>query len=381
MRKTLGSSALVGLLLLAGCSGTPESERPQRLPDLVNPLSVTELWRHGLATAGDFVFQPVARGASVFAADSKGWVTRLEISGDRGDSVKETWRIDAAPRLTGGVGADNKLVVVGTLKGDVIALSAIDGQPVWKSVLSAEIIAPPAIADDVVVVRSGDNRVYGLDAATGQRKWTYQRPIPSLSIRTAAAPLLADQLAFMGFPGGKVVAVNIKTGAAMWEGTVSLPKGANELERISDIVASPVLGARELCAVAHQGRLACFDISNGNLLWAKEVSSAVGLALDNKAVYVTDDKGIVHAFDRSSGSSLWKQEKLVNRPVGAPFVRQGQVLVADGSGGVHLLSREDGALRGRIDIGGGLVSAPMQALETGVLIQTRSGALVAILAE
>ena len=381
MRQTLGSSALVGLLLLAGCSGTPESERPQRLPDLVNPLSVTELWRHGLATAGDFVFQPVARGASVFAADSKGWVTRLEISGDRGDSVKETWRIDAAPRLTGGVGADNKLVVVGTLKGDVIALSAIDGQPVWKSVLSAEIIAPPAIADDVVVVRSGDNRVYGLDAATGQRKWTYQRPIPSLSIRTTAAPLLADQLAFMGFPGGKVVAVNIKTGAAMWEGTVSLPKGANELERISDIVASPVLGARELCAVAHQGRLACFDISNGNLLWAKEVSSAVGLALDNKAAYVTDDKGIVHAFDRSSGSSLWKQEKLVNRPVGAPFVRQGQVLVADGSGGVHLLSREDGALRGRIDIGGGLVSAPMQALETGVLIQTRSGALVAILAE
>lgn len=379
MQKALLSCCLLGLLLAGGCSSTPDSEKPLSLPEIANPLPVKELWRHSLATAGDFVFQPVVQGSSVFAADSKGWVTRLEVSGDR--AVKTAWRADAAPRLTGGVAADNRLVVVGTIKGEVIALSALDGAPLWKTALSAEIIAPAAIADGVVVVRSGDNRIYGLDAESGQRKWTYQRPIPSLSIRSTAAPVLADQLAFVGFPGGKVIALNIKSGVAVWEGTVSLPKGANELERIADIVAPPVIGARELCAVAHQGRLACFDLSSGNLLWAKDVSSAVGLGLDNKSVYVTDDKGIVHAFDRPTGSSLWKQEQLVNRPVSAPFVQQGQILVADGSGGVHLLSRDDGSRRGRIDIGGGLVSAPMQALDGGVLIQTRNGALVAISAE
>lgn len=381
MLRALLPAGLLAALLLGGCSSTPDSEKPLALPEIVNPLPVKELWRHSLADAGDFVFQPVVLGNSIFAADHKGWVTRLEFGGDRSDSVKETWRVDVAPRLTGGVAADDRIVVVGTIKGEVFALSAADGKPLWKSALSAEIIAPAAIADGIVVVRSGDNRVYGLDAANGQRKWSYQRPIPSLSIRSTAAPVIAEQLSFVGFPGGKVMALNIKTGVAIWEGTVSLPKGANELERIADVVAPPVLGARELCAVAHQGRLVCFDMSNGNLLWAKDVSSAVGLVLDNKAVYVTDDKGIVHAFDRSSGSSLWKQEKLVNRPVSAPFVRSGQIVVADGSGGVHLLSRDDGALRGRINIGGGLVSAPMQALEAGILIQTRRGALVAISAE
>ena len=381
MRRLVLPCCLLATLLFTACSSTPDSEKPLVLPDIAKPLPVRELWQHHIGTSGDFVFQPAVLGNAVFAADSKGWVTRLEIGGEKADSVKESWRVDAAPGLTGGVAADSRLVIVGTIKGDVIALSAVDGKPLWRSVLSAEIISPAVIGDGVVVVRSGDNRLYGLDAATGQRKWSYQRPIPSLSVRTTSAPVIADQLAFAGFPGGKVVAVNVKTGVAVWEGTVSLPKGANELERIADIVAAPVIGARELCAVAHQGRLACFDLTTGNLLWAKDVSSALGLALDNRSVYVTDDKGVIHAFDRTSGGSLWKQEKLVNRPVSAPLVRQGQVIVADGSGKVHVLSREDGAFIGRLSIGGGLVSAPMQALDSGTLLQTRRGALVAILAE
>lgn len=381
MRKALLSLSVLAVLAAAGCSSTPESEKPLALPDIVNPLPVKELWRHSVGNAGDFVFQPAIVGSTVYAADHKGWVSRLDIRGEKADSVQETWRADAAPRLTGGVAADDRIVVVGTIKGEVIALAASDGKPLWTSVVSAEVIAPPAIGAGMVVVRSGDNRLYGLDAQTGQRKWSYQRPIPALSIRATTAPVIAEQLAFAGFPGGKVLAINVLTGVAVWEGTVSLPKGANELERISDIVAAPVIGARELCAVAHQGRLACFDMTNGSLLWARDVSSAVGLALDNRAVYVTDDKGIVHAFDRSGGGTLWKQEKLVNRPVSAPIVRQGHLMIADGSGNVHLLSREDGAMKGRIAIGSGLVSAPLQSLDSGVLIQTRRGALVAVLAE
>ena len=377
MRNSAFLSCLLLSLLLGACSSTPESEKPVALPEITNPLPVKELWRHAVGTSGEFVFQPAVLGQAVFVADADGWVSRLNVVGDSATGPAEVWRVEAAGKLSGGVAADADKVIVGTIKGEVIALSASEGKLLWRHTLSAEVIAPAAISESMVVVRSGDNRVYGLDPTTGQRKWTYQRPIPSLSVRSTAAPVLADQLAFLGFPGGKVIALNVKTGLAVWEGTVSLPKGANELERISDIVAPPVLGAREVCAVAHQGRLACFDLSNGNLLWAKDVSSAAGLVLDNKSVYVTDDKGVIHAFDRVTGGSLWKQEKLVNRPVSGPFLYQTYVLVADGGGSVHVLAKDDGAFRGRMSIGGGLVSAAMQALVPGVLVQTRRGALVA----
>jgi outer membrane protein assembly factor BamB len=46
-----------------------------------------------------------------------------------------------------------------------------------------------------------------------------------------------------------------------------------------------------ICAAAFQGRVSCFDLGSGSLVWAREISSAAGLAIDSRYVYVSDDKG------------------------------------------------------------------------------------------
>ena len=75
------------------------------------------------------------------------------------------------------------------------------------------------------------------------------------------------------------------------------------------------------------------------------MSSSVGLAIDSRYVYVTDDKGAVHALDLASGASLWKQDKLFMRKVTAPVARRGLVAVADAEGIVHFMKRDDGSPR------------------------------------
>jgi outer membrane protein assembly factor BamB len=275
--------------------------------------------------------------------------------------------------LSGGVAASDGLVVAGTLKGEVLALKSDDGSVLWRAQVGSEVVAPAAILDDVVVIRTGDNRLYGLAARDGQRKWVYQRTNPALSVRVTVAPVVADRLVFAGYPGGKLLAINTDNGQAVWEGTVSLPKGATEIERMSDVVAAPVIGAREVCAVTHLGRVACFDLNNGSLLWARDVSSTAGLALDNKAVYVADDQGIVHAFDRTTGGTLWKQDKLVNRRLTAPFLNQTYVVVADDQALLHVLDRETGALRGRLSLDAGRVEAQFLAYDAGFVMQARKG--------
>jgi len=40
-------------------------------------------------------------------------------------------------------------------------------------------------------------------------------------------------------------------------------KGATELERIADVTSRPWIEERQACAVAYQGRLACFEILRG----------------------------------------------------------------------------------------------------------------------
>jgi len=47
---------------------------------------------------------------------------------------------------------------------------------------------------------------------------------------------------------------------------------------------------REICAVAYQGRVACFETTTGNLIWARDISSIAGMAMDQRNVYISDDK-------------------------------------------------------------------------------------------
>lgn len=383
------NSRLLVLLLVAGLSGcatiadgidaiNPFSGSGPKMTPLApikDAADVRLSWSVNVGKAGAYTFTPAIVDKSVYAAAQDGTVYKLE-------EGKTIWKINAGQALSAGVGANGSLVVVGTPKGDVLAFSASDGKPLWQAKVSSEVLAAPSVGEAGVAVKSGDNRVFLFDSVDGGRKWVYQRSTPTLSVRSAGAPVFADSYLFVGFPGGKLLALNLQNGAPVWEGAVALPKGATELDRVADIVAPPVIEARQVCAVAFQGKVACFDLGqNGAMIWSRDLSSAAGVALDGRYLFVTDDKGAVYALDRLSGSSLWKQDKLLNRRVSGPAVYRGNVVVADGEGIVHFLSREDGSFVGRQKTDGTPVRAPVQQLGSGFLVQTSGGNLSAIEAQ
>jgi outer membrane protein assembly factor BamB len=310
-------------------------------------------------------------GDSVYAAAKDGAVTRF-------DGGRQVWRIAAGQPISGGVGSDGKLVVVGTPKGEVLAFDAATGRETWKARVSSEVLAAPAVADGLAIVRSGDSRIFGFDAADGKRRWVYQRSTPALSLRSSVGVVVAGRHTLAGFPGGKLVAIANNNGAAEWEVTVALPKGSTELERVADVTSSPVVSGGTVCAAAFQGRVACFDIKSGNTLWARDMSSSAGLDMDTRYVYVADDKGAVHALDSNSGASVWKQDKLAGRGLSRPVALGSQVAVADYQGVVHLLRREDGAFSARVATDGSAVRAEPARLGAGLLVQTANGGLYAL---
>src|SRR5260221_4090099 len=90
-----------------------------------------------------------------------------------------------------------------------------------------------------------------------------------------------------GFAGGKLVSIALANGAVRWETTVAQPRGATELERVTDVVRLPIVSEREVCAVAYQGRIGCFDLATCNALWAAELSSTAALGLDCRYGFVS----------------------------------------------------------------------------------------------
>ncbi len=349
--------------------------KPAQLPDFKPSAELVRSWQAGIGASGEYVFTPAVVGGQVYVAARDGALARY-------DNGRQVWRISAGQVLSGGVGANDKLVVVGTPKGGVLAFQAEDGRPAWQARASSEILAAPAVQGDLVVVRSGDARIFGFAAADGKRRWVYQRSTPALALRSHAGVAIADTAIYAGFPGGKLVAVARSNGAALWESTVAQPRGTTELERIADVASAPVVAGATVCAVAYQGRVACFDAENGRQLWARDVSSVAGLDIGSRAVFVADDKSAVLAFDRSSGASLWKQDKLARRGLTRPLALDNHLAVADFAGYVHLLAQDDGAFAARVATDGAAIVAAPQRLggrEAALVVQTKSGSVHALM--
>lgn len=366
-------------VLLAGCNplnmlrSAPGGPKPAELPQLSGSQPVRTLWSASVGNAERFMFSPAVTGDSVFAAARDGTVTRLAV-----DSGRALWRVSLGTSLSGGVGADARTVAVATEEGEVIALDAQSGSVRWRARVSSEVLAAPSVAPELVLVRSIDNRIFAFGAEDGKRRWVYQRAPSSLVVRSPAGVSLLGDTAFAGFSGGKLIALALANGAVRWEATVALPKGATELERVTDVVGEPAVLAREVCAAAYQGRVACYEAASGRLLWARDVSSLTGISVDARYAFVSDDRGAVHAFDRTNGRSVWKQDRLANRQLSRPASAEAAAAVGDLEGYVHFLARDTGAFVARFATSGGAVKSAPVPLQNGVLVQTQNGGLFAL---
>lgn len=374
-------------LVLAGCSslsdmkadisesifGREDANPPVELVAFKPIMQPKIVWSANLGEAENYDFTPVADAGAVYAASAKGDIMKLDAANGR-----ETWRINSGEKLSGGVGVGPNLVLVGSAKGYVLAYDQA-GKLLWKSKLSSEVLSAPQVFQDIVVVRSGDSRIYGLSVADGSRKWVYERATPTLSLRSSAGVAIDGGAVYAGFAGGKLVALRADNGNVIWEASVAQPKGTTEIERIADITSLPVVDGPLVYAAAYQGKVAAVDRASGKVVWSRDISSYTGINAADGRVYLSHATGSVYALEYSSGKTFWRQGDLGHRKLSAPLPMGDVVAVGDVQGYVHFLQREDGAFAARINTENSPIMPQMAELGTnGLLAQTRKGGLYAI---
>ena len=367
-------AALMFIAALAACS-TNSSKLGTDAAKLVEFKPTTTLdvrWHSEIGTAGNNTLQPALARDAIYAANAKGQLFRLEQA-----TGKRVWQTDSGFTISAGVGAGDGLVLVGGLKGELAAFDE-DGKLRWQTRVSSEVLNAPQIADGIVVVRTGDGRINGLDASDGKRLWLYERAMPSLIVRSHAGVTIDNKTVYAGFAAGKLAAISLITGVVLWETVVSQPRGNTELERISDIISAPAVEGDRVCAVAFQGRIACFNQAQGGLLWSRDLSSDKGMALRGNYLYMTGENGTVLALDKNSGSSVWKNDQMILRRISAPLALSNYLLVGDFEGYIHVLKIEDGALAARLKIDGSPILTTPLEMDGGALIQTHGGGLYSV---
>ncbi|MCC6202552.1 MAG: outer membrane protein assembly factor BamB [Gammaproteobacteria bacterium] len=350
---------------------------PAELVDFEPELKPRTYWSGSIGSGADKNFVrliPAAVDGIVYAASRDAEVAAFDLS-----SGKRHWnRGVKQAEITGAIAAGAGSIVVGTAGGEVIALDRDDGTERWRVPVGSEVLAPAVIGERIAVVRSGDGHVFGLDLASGSRLWSYDRPVPALSLHGTSAPVLASGRVIVGFDGGHLVALDAGNGKLLWEARIAIPKGRTDLDRMIDIDAAPVVSGDTIYVASYQGQVAAVALDSGEILWTREISTSVGVAIDERRVYVTEQTGHVWALDRETGASLWKQDALTARQVSQPAVLGGYVVVADLEGFLHWLAADDGRFVARSRVGDDRIIAPPQVFGERVVVYGSTGRIAAL---
>lgn len=353
--------------------GRESNETPSELNEIKTTAQVKVLWSANIGDSLDADLTTVLDNGFIYAASANGELAKLNVA-----DGKEVWRINTGESISGGVGLGGNLLLLGTAKGYVLAYD-LSGKLLWKSKVSSQVLSAPKVGFDIVVVRCGDSRIYGLNVVDGSRKWVYERATPALSLRSSAGVAVDGGAAYAGFAGGKLIALRVEDGKVIWEVSVAQPKGTTEIERIADITSIPVVDGSLVYAVAYQGKIAAVDRANGRVVWSRDISSYTGLNAEDAKVYVAHANSAIYALDPITGKTFWRQGDLKQRRVTAPLPMGSLIVVGDVEGYVHFLSREDGSFSARLQTENAAIMPQMLAVGASTLIaQTRKGGIYAI---
>jgi len=280
----------------------------------------------------------------VIAATSDGSVRKMKIN-----SGETVWKKEFSQKIMIGVGGNIENILFIAEDGYLWCLDG-KGEAIWKIFVDGEALTTPVINNDKAYVRLANYGILQVDLKQGDVDWRYIHSSPSLTFNGTSSLAFSDGIIYGGFGAGKLVAIHQKSGAFMWEATISQIKGVTDIERLNDVLSQPLINNREIYAASTSGDLTAIDRRNVNTIWTRKISSFKNLAFDGFDIYLTHKSDSLYSLDSKNGKTNWRNADLQYRRVTNPIITGDYVAVGDFDGYIHLLNIESGAIEGRAQI-------------------------------
>jgi len=357
--------------------GDEEVNPPVELQTIQAEISLQTEWSVNIGNGQGSNYTeitPAIDGDLIFAASEDGDIAA--IATDSGDIL---WRKRLRTVITGGVGAGDGLVMVGTQQAEIVVLDQVTGDELWRKAVSSEVLSPPQTNGDVVVAQTVDGKLLALDIQDGNQRWIYETNLPALTLRGTSRPVITSTGAVIaGFSNGTLVAVSAADGIWRWEERVAVPEGQYDIDRVIDVDGDLLLDGNRVLASSYQGNLMAFDIASGRIVWGMEASSYHGLDRGVGNIYYCNDRSHIVAVRDNSNDVVWQNENLAYRAITAPTAINNYVAVADFEGYLHLLSQIDGRIVGRSRIDSDGVRSNLLVKDGWLYVYGNSGRLTAL---
>ena len=356
---------LAAVAVIAGCAAS--KPKPQPLEPLTPKIGGTLAWSQRIDGVKFPLAVAVTKGQFTVAGDD-GTVLALDV-----ESGREVWRGSAGAKLSAGVGSDGRFAAVVTREGELVVFD--QGAVKWRKPLGTRVSTAPLVAGERVFVLGVDRAVQAFDVLDGRKLWILQRPGDPLTLAQSGVLSAFKNTLIVG-QGPRMAGVDPTRGEVRWDVAVGSPRGANEIERLADLVGPAVRVGDTICARSFQAAVGCVDAEKGTTLWSKNIGGTDAVAADADYVFAGDASDRITAW-KANGDAAWTSDKLLYRSLSAPLSVGKTVVFGDEDGTLHFLSRETGEALLRLTTDGSAIVAQPVVSGTVMLAVTRKGGLFA----
>jgi len=336
------------------------------------------------------------QGRRVFVGSSDGGLYAL--SAPQGEVL---WRFETLSfvQCRPHYDVEEDVVYFGSHDGALYRVHALDGALDWRLSTRSEIGREPIVRGELIYFANANDTLIAARRKSGEIVWTHHRsPAAGMEVAGYSGPALAFGRVYMGFSDGTATAFDAATGQEVWQ-PVDLATEAEEAlgepPKYLDVDTTPIglsTAAGDLVVFgSYAGGVYALDAELGTLLWSNaDVRGVSDLALFEEPAHV---RGGIERPKRSlvivstGTSGLWALEPETGREVwrrevprggiSGPAFVLGALLVNSSQLGTFLVSPVDGSLIDGIHTDLGVSGAP--AAHGGrAFVLTNGGTLLAL---
>lgn len=306
-----------------------------------------QLWADSVTVVGEDVFVASAGGEAQMLDGATGqplWQVSLQPAVGAALPGLEArgrpaWTDDTLFVPTAGVGS-RALAINPELHAPLVALDRATGAERWRFTSDNYILRAPFVdaekgavyvggarLADADIDEGGQQRIYALDMADGQLRWTYDSP-DGLTKSLWAGDGTVVFVAYRDFLAG----IDSSSGEERWRETSG--NWVQSFAALSGAGTGPAIGYGSA-----NGFLNLIDPADGRLIWRFNLPGVFNYPMgsvveDNGAVYFITQQGELYALDGTDGGLLWMTPTGLESRDGVA-VGAGRLFVASADGTVH----------------------------------------------
>ena len=222
----------------------------------------------------------------------------------------------------------------------------------------------------MVVAVTRDNEAVALSASDGQFLWRVAGVSSAAASLGGASPAISGGLAVIPFGSGEIVGVQRATGRQVWSAVLGGTRRGLARGSIADVTGDPVIAGRVVVAANQSGRMVALDGQSGRRGWTRTLGSTGPLWAAGSSLFVMTDSAQMVRLSLANGKSIWstqlpafedEEDREDAIAYSGPVFAGGRIFVTDSLGNLLSFDPTTGEQGPSVDLSSGSSTGPIVA--------------------